>query len=158
RLQQSVVFMLSVDMHQRAACLGEHIERTEAAVQINTIFPRTAEYPFDDELITDFEPRLAEQGLNRRRQIVEQGFHRRLILAVANDVSSAALARDQPERIENDRLARAGFAGEDVETRLEFQNNLIDNGKILDAKFAQHDAFGLALSPLELVPQDFVVA
>src|SRR5919108_4071282 len=65
RLQQAVMFMLAIDVHQCAAHFGEQSERTEAAVQVNSISTRTIENPLNDQFAACFESCLAELGLDR---------------------------------------------------------------------------------------------
>src|SRR6185369_12693607 len=44
-------------------------------------------------------------------------------------------------RTDQDRFARAGFSGDDVEARLQFQGQVGHKGEILDAQRRQHAVF-----------------
>ena len=58
--------------------------------------------------------------------------------AGAHDISRGAIAEQQVHRVDDDRLARAGFAGEHVEARRKGQIEPIDDGQVADTKFSQH--------------------
>ena len=58
--------------------------------------------------------------------------------AGTDDVGTAAPAENQPQRIEQDRLARPGLAGQHVQPRVELQCQAVDDEKIADFETAQH--------------------
>ena len=51
---------------------------------------------------------------------------------------SSAFTEDEVERADDDGLARAGFAGDDVTAGLEFQREVGHQSKIFDAQRRQH--------------------
>jgi hypothetical protein len=67
-------------------------------------------------------------------------------------------AQQQFQRVNHDRFARAGLAGDNIKTGREGQIEFVDNGKIADAQFFQHtkpfssQAANLALIPRPLLP------
>ena len=54
---------------------------------------------------------------SRRARVIdfEDGGHHRLVRAVANDVAGGFFAEQQRERVDQDGLAGAGFAGQQVQ-------------------------------------------
>ncbi len=69
---------------------------------------------------------------------VEHRLHRAAILAAADERAVGAFAEDEVERADDDGLARAGLAGDDVAAGLEFQREVGHEGEILDAQRRQH--------------------
>ena len=47
-LEQNVVLMLAVDVHEGTADIGEQIEWTETAIQVNPVLAGAIEDSFDD--------------------------------------------------------------------------------------------------------------
>ena len=80
-LQQAVMFMLAVNMHQGAADLRQQIERTKTAVEINAIFPRATEDPLDHQLAIKFEAGIGELCFDELGHAVEQSLDCRFIFA-----------------------------------------------------------------------------
>ena len=73
-----------------------------------------------------------------RRSKFECALDDGLLRAGSHDIARGALAEQQREGIDDHRFAGAGFAGQDIEARLERQGDVGDDGEIADAKFRQH--------------------
>ena len=58
--------------------------------------------------------------------------------AGADELGAGALAEDRAERVDDDRLARAGLAGERVEARPEVEPQPVDDREVADGQFQQH--------------------
>ncbi len=58
--------------------------------------------------------------------------------ALAHDARIAALAEQQRQRVDQDRLAGAGLAGEDGEAGLEFEVERVDDDEVADRERLQH--------------------
>ena len=56
----------------------------------------------------------------------------------ADEVGRRAAAEEQADRFDEDRLAGAGFAGEDVEAGLELDLDGVDDREVADAEEAKH--------------------
>ena len=69
---------------------------------------------------------------------LEDGFDGGRVLAGADEVARRAAAEEQADRLDEDRLARAGFAGQDVEARLELDLDGVDDREVRDAEEAEH--------------------
>ena len=52
------------------------------------------------------------------------------------------MAGDQTEGIDEDRLARAGLAGEEVQTGAELDRQVLDDRDVTDAQGLQHGGRG----------------
>ena len=60
------------------------------------------------------------------------------VLAGADEVAGRAAAEQQPDRLDEDRLAGPGFARQDVEAGLELDLDRVDDGEAFDAEEAKH--------------------
>ena len=87
-------------------------------------------------------------GVPRRK--LEHRRHLALRLAVADEAAVAARAERERQRIEQDRLARAGLAGEDRQAGRKFEIQLIDQHHVADGKPREHGC--------EAPPQDGTTA
>ena len=54
------------------------------------------------------------------------------VLAGADEVGGGAAADEQADRADQDGLAGAGFAGQDVQARLELELEPVDDGQVAD--------------------------
>ena len=79
--------------------------------------------------------RIDQLGAGR---VLEDGFDRRLLLPRPDEIGRGPAADEQPDGADEDRLARAGLAGEDVQARLELELETIDDGQIADGEEAEH--------------------
>src|SRR5262249_3780517 len=66
------------------------------------------------------------------------------------ELGRAAFAEQQAEGFEQQRLARAGFAGPGTETGLELDADVLDEGQVLDGQLTEHE--GAALRPAGPLP------
>ena len=84
--------------------------------------------------------RLRPCALMSRRtiEVVEFRLHVRVSFARADEVGRCAASHEQPDRLDEHRLAGPGFAGQDVQPGLEFDLDRIDNGEVLNAQKAKH--------------------
>ena len=69
---------------------------------------------------------------------IEDGLYHRPLLARADEVRAGAHAQRGVDGVDEDGLARAGFAREDVEARPEFQVQPFNQRKVADVKFLEH--------------------
>ena len=70
--------------------------------------------------------------------VFEDRFDGGLRLAGANQIGGRAGAEQQADRLDEDRLAGSGLAGQDVEAGLELDLDGLDHRKVADAEEAQH--------------------
>ena len=69
---------------------------------------------------------------------LEDRFDGRGVLAGADEVARGAAAEQQADGLDEDRLAGAGFAGQDVQAGVELDLDRVDDREVLDAKEAEH--------------------
>ena len=60
------------------------------------------------------------------------------VFAGADQVARRAAAEQQADRFDQDRLAGAGLAGQDVEAGVELDLDRVDDREVLDAEEAEH--------------------
>ena len=70
---------------------------------------------------------------------VEDRFDGRRVLAGPHEVARRSPAEQQADGFDQNRLAGAGFARQDVQARVEFDLDRVDDGEVPDAKEAEHD-------------------
>ena len=63
----------------------------------------------------------------------EDRFDRRGVFAGADEVAGGAAAEQQSDRLDEDRLAGAGLAGQDVQAGVEFDLDRVNHREVLDA-------------------------
>src|SRR5262249_11298845 len=68
----------------------------------------------------------------------EDGFNDVPALSGANHSSGRLRSRQQSKSVHDDRFSGSGFAGKEIKTFFEMKFELIDEGKISDAKKPQH--------------------
>ena len=121
-VEQPLLLVLPVDLDERPDLLGQPRGGRRDVVQAGR---RAAA---DGDLA---------HGDQRLREPIEEGLHPGDLGAVANQADVRACAADQPERIDEQALAGAGLAGDDVETRPEGHPQPIDQGEVADGQLEQ---------------------
>jgi hypothetical protein len=120
-IQQNLMFVLSVQIDEWRSQLAQRARRGERAVD---------ECPTASALRRDLTPD------DQLRFIVplEYPFDDGSLLPGSYEIARGAAPGDQPHGADKDRFSGAGFAGQDRETWLELELELIDNGEIADAE------------------------
>ena len=142
-VEQAAIVMLAVDFDQPRAGLAQrarghrHAAGEGAAAAVG--LERAAQ-----------EQRLARLGLDallgEQHDAVmvvadlERGRDHRLRLPGADQGAVGARAKRQPERVEQDRLARPGLAGEHAKPGFEIEVERLDQDDIADGKLPKHRA------------------
>ena len=132
--------MLAVQVDEQPADLGEDRGAHGAAVDPRARATGGGDLALQhDERLLRVDAALVEQrGDLRPVADVEDAFDRRAIGAGANQVRAGALAEQQAERADDDRLARTRLAGQHVESARERQRERFDDGEVPDAQLGQH--------------------
>ena len=106
------------------------------------LVPGGGESAFEDELIffARFQAVFFEKDVEWRAEFrdIKHGFNRTTVAAAADERAVGAFAEDEVERADDDGFARAGFAGDDVAARLEFQREVGHEGEVFNAQRRQH--------------------
>ena len=132
------MLVLAVNLDERVAQSLEETDRYRGVVD-ECAMPAAARKlaPDHDLAVLDRQPGFVE----RRRRPVRHGEHRldggRLGVA-ANHVGLRASPPDEEDRVDQDGLAGAGLAGEDVDAGDEGDRDVLDNREVPDPQLAQH--------------------
>jgi hypothetical protein len=101
---------------------------------------RPRQLPADhDFAVVRAEAGFAEHGRGAAaRGEVEHRLHRRRLRVGTDDVGLGAGAAHEEDGVDEDGLAGARFAGEDVEAGREDDGDVLDDGEVADPQLAQH--------------------
>jgi len=93
-------------------------------------------------LLAGFESGFLEKSCQRELELgdVEHCFDRAAGASASDQSAVSPLTEHQGEGTDQDRFAGAGFAGNDVETRLKFESQVRDQSEVFDAQSGQHDS------------------
>ncbi len=139
RVGQRPLVVLAMDLDQRR---GQRTQRLGADALVVDVGPRAPVgelNPAQDQFVADLDVLTFEQGVRgvAFRQ-VEDRRHLTLRLAVADKAAVAARAERERQRIEKNRFPRAGLAGEDRQSRREFEVQLIDQHHVANGEARKH--------------------
>src|SRR3972149_9916759 len=121
RVQQRLMFVLAVDVDQAASPLAQKTQRTEAAIQVDAVFPRAADDSLNHRLVLSAISSLSQFVPERFRQLRKQRLNACLFLPMPNDLRRDPPAGDKAEGIEHNGFSGAGLAGQHIEARAEVQ-------------------------------------
>jgi hypothetical protein len=143
RLARGQRLMRVLPMHadETLAQLGELRERGGAAVDPRAAAPVRLEHPAHQQRVVGGEGLLAEPGGDTRRIVdVELGRELGAFGARAQLPQLEAVAQKQAQRVEEDGLARAGFAGEHREAARELEVERLHDDEVANRQQAQHQS------------------
>ena len=120
RIEQHLVLVLAVEIDEVGGQLAQRRARHQRAVDEGAAAALGRDLAPDDQF--------AAVG------VFEDRLDRRLLLPGPDEIRRRAAADEQPDGSDQDRLARAGLAGEHVEARIELDLEAIDDGEIADAR------------------------
>src|SRR5438034_416395 len=138
---ESLVLVLPVHAQEVGRQLAQQGERAEGAVHVGARAAAARDHAADEELVLPVLGRDAgtdEPLAHLSGDVHEEGLDRRLLGPGAHQVRVRPSAERHVERLEEDRLPRAGLAGDDVEPGLEHQLELLNERQVADAERAQH--------------------
>ena len=134
RIEQGLVLVLSVQLDQAIRELLERAGGGERAVDEGAAAPLGGDLAPDEQLFP---------------AVLEDRFDRRGVLAGAHQVARGASPEQQADGFDEDRLAGAGLAGQDVEAGVEFDLDRVNHRKVLNAQEAKHgEASEMARTPM----------
>ena len=116
RTQQLRLLELSVDVDQRVAELGQQRDRRRAAVDVDAALAGARQMAADQDLAVVEPERLAQLV---GHAAFEQAFDRCLVGVAADQVGGRPRPAQQRQRLQDDALAGAGLAGQDVQAGTE---------------------------------------
>ncbi len=126
------MFVRAVDVHEPFAQGGEDGQGGGRAVDELAVGAGAGEGAFQEELVVcaRFQPVFLEEGGQGGFEAgdVEDRLDRATIAAAADEGAVGALAQGQVQRPDEDGLAGAGLAGDDVVAGLQLQRQVGDEG------------------------------
>ena len=139
RVQEAPVIMLAVQFHQMIGQIAQHLARDTAVVDEGGLAPVGGIDPAQDQLVLGLDSGLVKHPARRMTQRqVEDRRHLALPRALADQFRPAAPAQHEPQRIQEDRLARPRLAGQHVQSRPKLQAQPVDDQHIADVQTTQH--------------------
>ena len=139
--QQGLVIVRPVHVDQQLADALQHLERDLAVVDQALRGAARPDDAADDQLsvLAGRQAEFLEDRVNVRGILQDEtGFRATGVFARPDQRPVRALAEQQVERPDQDRFARARFAGDHVQARLKIHADVLDEGKVLDAERSQH--------------------
>src|SRR5207237_7979889 len=139
-VQQGLRVVLAVKVDELPPDLGQHGGRHGSSIYPGAPAAARGDLALENErVIVDFNSALISQ----RRYLlqftnVEDTFPRRLVGTGADQISAGALAEQQTQRANDDRLPRTGLPGEHVEAGRQRQRNLLNDGEVPNAQLSHH--------------------
>ena len=135
-VQQRLRVVLARDLDPPREQLAERRDRRLLARHPGAAAPALRERAAHDQLVlVAGEAALGELALELGQRIgAEHRLDDRLLGAVAHRARGGAATREQRERAEHDRLARAGLARQHVEARRELERRRLHDRELLDAQ------------------------
>ena len=116
----------------------ENVERRWRTIDELAIGSVGGKSSLEHELIffARFQAVFFQEIFKRRAQLfcVENGFDGTIIAAAANQSAVGAFAENEIERADDNGFARTGFAGDGVESGLQFQRQVGNQRQIFDAQ------------------------
>ncbi len=141
-MEQRLMFVRAVHVHEPFADGGQGIEGGGRTVDELAIGAAGGKRALEHQLMVfaGFKTVVIEQRFQRRLEAghIKNGLDRALVLPAPDEGAVGALTQDEIEGADDDGLAGAGFAGDDVAARLELQRQVGHQGKVFDAQRRQH--------------------
>ncbi len=129
-LEQSLVIVLAVQLDQTRREIAKRRRGGQRAVDERATASLRRDLPADDHF--------AVAG-------VEDRLDGRDVFARPHEVARRARAKQQSDGFDEDRLAGARFARQDVQAGFELDLDFVDDREVLDAQVAQHGAPNLGI-------------
>ncbi len=138
--QKSSPVMLSVNFDQRFADRFQHGDGNRLIVDKTPATPFCGLHPAQDHLVLARIKAVFLQHLPDRmgRARLENHRHHALFGALTHSAALRPAAHRKPQRIQQDRLAGPGFAGQRSQARPQRQARLVDQNEILNMQRDQH--------------------
>jgi len=138
--QQRLVLVLAVQIHQQPPQLAQQGGGGGGAVHPGAAAPLGGHLALEHEhAVIDLDSPLVQQPGHLVAPVhLEHALDGRALLARAHHVARRALAQQQRQRADDDRLPRPRLAGQDVQSRAELDGESIDQREVPDAQLGEH--------------------
>jgi len=138
-LEQRLVGVLAVDVHQLLAQFAQALHRCRLAVDIAAGAAVGAHRAAQDALAVEVEfPLFQPLTHGGQSADLEGGADLGAVAAGAHGAAVGAIAQYQAQGVEQDGFAGAGFAGEHGHAGDELQFQVFDQGEIADGEVLEH--------------------
>ena len=142
RIDQAAVIVLAVEFDQTSRQLAQQRDADRLIVDRGLRTAVRLDLALEDQRLARFDNQFGgiESGANSTGKLRELEHRRnaRRLLPRAHQPAIRPVAQHQPQRIEQDRLARPGLAGEHTEAAGKFQLQRLDQDNIADGKPGEH--------------------
>ena len=149
RLHEELVLVLAVDLHQLIAEARQEAEGGRRVAHESAAPAAPAPPAPDDELpVLRRVAQVLEDAGNLPAGIdVEDGLHGRRLGVRADQVGLRAGAQEQQDGVDEDGLAGARLAGQDIEAGSERDGDFFDHREALHSKLTEHSCSAYLLGP-----------
>ena len=139
-VEQAALLELPLDFHQMVGQPAQQRDRDRLVVDVGAAAPVLRQHPAHHQLVVlDLDVVLVQNCAHWMAfGDVEGGRDLGLIGAGAQQPAVRPVAERQAERIQQDRLAGTGLAGQRAQARGEFQLKPVDQNDVADRETAQH--------------------
>ena len=138
-IDESAIVMLAVDFNQRGAERAQHLHADRLIVDEGAGAAVGELHPAHDQFVVAAKIVVGEHAA--RRMLLgdfERGGHLTLFGAFTHQGRVAARAERQRKRVEQDRFAGAGLAGQRGKAGAEIDVQAIDQNDVADGKASEH--------------------
>lgn len=141
-VKEGLMIVGSVDIDEPIADGGEGLEGSHGAIDELAIGAGAGAGAFEDELIliAGLDTVCLEEGMEGGVDLldVERGFDGADVSAAPDEIAIGAAAQDEIESADENGFAGAGFAGDGVIARFEFEAEVSDQGQVFNSEMGQH--------------------
>jgi len=135
-IQQRLLFVLAMDVEKGRSQFAQRRNGARLIVDVNPIpFIRRDLSPDNDLVAFGIESEAIEAGID---VCFKNGLDDGACLTGPDHFGRGFRAGQQSQGVDDNGLSGSGFAGKQVETGIEVKFELVDEGKISDAKKPQH--------------------
>ena len=127
-----------MDVDQLASNLFHDLQSHGRVVDESTAFLLRVEFTAKDALGLKVEVIFLKQGLQVFVIQCKLGFHHAFLVLVVEHACVGTVAQGKTQCAEQDGLARASFAGNDIETSLKTDTQFVNQGVITDVQLLEH--------------------
>ena len=149
-VEQADRVVLPVDVDEPAAQFPQDSGGGRHPVDAAAALALGGDLPGQQQLVAALIARLFQAVLDGGGHLLEGRPDHRLGGAGADQLTGSAAAQNGIDGVDQDRLAGAGLAGQDVQSLFKVDVGLLDDGHIFDLQAAQHD-LSLVFSYLRVI-------
>ena len=140
RRQQSLVFVLAVDIDQHPAHGAQHGDGGRTTIDAARTLPLGGNTPLDEPsaILIRLKAHFAKTGGRLLRNPGKEGGDMGLCAPSAHQIAADPLSQHCVNGVDDDGLTGAGFARQDIQAGIEDDIRLLDYGDIFNMQAHQH--------------------